>query len=216
MPLEGRWGSSYAVPIEGAGDGNPILPEITPLLLQGVTATILHICGNLTAGKTTTVEALAQLRWPVVSIGRVRNVCHDEWLAWRIVGRLWCAWDSPDLTPGRSGIWVSTGLNWNEHTILALMPARYLRRVWLTADPEILRARMATRNPRTNTGYWPYNESWAELQEALMGYNDGTRPLPWPIDRSFDTGILSIGAIVADIMSLIEEPWPAEPPSEAV
>lgn len=77
---------------------------------------ILHICGNLAAGKTTTVTALQpQLRWPVVAIGRIRNVCQDEWLTWRVAERLWQAWNWPDLGPGRSGIWVSTGLNVREH-----------------------------------------------------------------------------------------------------
>lgn len=175
---------------------------------------ILHICGNLAAGKTTTIEALQpHLRWPVVSIGQIRNVCQDEWLAWRVVGRLWQTWDSPDLTPGRSGIWVSTGLNWNEHGMLALMPPRYLRRVWLTAEPAILRKRMAQRHRPRNTGYWPYPESWETLQEDLMGYNAGTRALPWPIDRSFDTGTTPTATIIRGITSLIREPWPTVPPT---
>lgn len=169
---------------------------------------ILHICGNLAAGKTTTVDALQPvLKWPVVTIGRIRNMCQDEWLAWRVVGRLWQTWDSPDLTPGRSGIWVSTGLNHNELGLLALTVPRYLRRIWLTTDPWILRTRMAQRHRLTNTGYWPYPESWDTLQEDLMGYNTGYRPLPWPVDRHFDTGVTSVEFIIRDILSLVHDSW---------
>ncbi len=173
---------------------------------------ILHICGNLAAGKTTTAEALhPQLRWPVVPIGRIRNVCQDEWLAWRVVECLWRTWDSPDLTPGRSGIWVSTGLNVREHIVL--YQPRYLRRVWLTADPAVLRERMAQRHRPNNTGYWPYPESWDTLQDDLIGYNTGARPLPWPVNRTFDTGTMPTATIVRAITSLIREPWPTVPPT---
>ncbi len=171
---------------------------------------ILHICGNLAAGKTTTVDALqAGLKWPVVTIGRIRNMCQNEWLAWRVVQRLWWAWDSPDLTPGRSGIWVSTGLNAREALALEPHPPEYLRRVWITAPPEVLRQRLLARSdPEVGPDrYWPYEEGWADLQEALMGYVTGDRPLPWSADLTIDTGESSTVAIVSMIDELIRTTW---------
>lgn len=74
------------------------------------------------------------------------------------------------------------------------MPPRYLRRVPFTADPVILRE--AQRRRPNSAEYLPYPESWETLQDELMGYNDGTRPLPWPVDRGVDTGTTSVRVIV--------------------
>ncbi len=168
---------------------------------------ILHICGNLAAGKTTTAFDLQpHLHWPVVPVGRIRAICHDESLVWYVVERLWQVWDTPSMTPGRSGIWVSTGLNWNERRILSLAPPRYLRRVWLTAPPDILRMRLAQRGSPAPS-FWPYQESWENLQEELMEYDTSAQSLPWPVDRQFNTYQKDVDTITKEIIDMVLEPW---------
>lgn len=71
---------------------------------------------------------------------------------------------------------------------------------------------MARRHRPQTSGYWPYPESWDTLQQELMGYNTGIRPLPWRVDRVFDTGTTEVATIIQDIVSLIGESWPSPPP----
>ena len=161
---------------------------------------ILHICGNLAAGKTTTVELLQpRLRWPCVSVGRVRNAVQDEFDTWRVVERLWAIWDSTDRTPGHSGIWVSTGFNARELNLLETAVPDHLYRVWLTASPAILRARLQARPDRSG-GYWPYVETFTSLQESLLAYDARTRRLPWTPHLICDTGVLSPEAVTQAIL----------------
>ena len=161
---------------------------------------ILHICGNLAAGKTTTVEHLQpRLRWPCVPVGRIRNMTQDECATWEIVRRLWAVWDSADRTPGRSGIWLSTGFNAREKDLLETSAPSHLYRVWLTASPAILRARLQARADRSG-GYWPYPETFHSLQASLLHYDAGTRRLPWMPNLIGDTGIMSPEVITEAIM----------------
>ncbi len=169
---------------------------------------ILHICGNLGAGKTTTAEAVRQrLGWPMVPVGRIRNVLCDERRLWNdAVPRLWRAWDTPSGVPGRSGIWVSTGFNMRELVALERDAPHYLCRVWLTAPPAVLQARLAARSEAPE-GYWPYLEDAELLQEVLMRYDTGQKPLPWPVDLRINTAEVPVDAVVAQVLALAARPW---------
>ena len=164
---------------------------------------ILHICGNLAAGKTTTIARLQpRLPWPCVPVGRIRHVVHDEFETWAVVQRLWALWDSADRTPGRSGIWLSTGFNGREVELLRTSAPTHLVRVWLTASPAVLRARLQARTEQPG-GYWPYIETFASLQEDLLAYDARTRRLPWTPHLICDTGIWRPEAVVQAILDQI-------------
>ncbi|AEJ40911.1 hypothetical protein TPY_2751 [Sulfobacillus acidophilus TPY] len=162
---------------------------------------IIHICGNLASGKTTAAEALQRrLGWPMVPVGRMRNrLCDEDWLWRRAVPRLWRAWDFPLHVPGRSGIWVSTGFNWRELVAWESHAPRFVFRVWLTAPVDVLRQRFYSR-PMVDEGYWPYLEEPMDLFEGFLRYDIGDAPVPWPIDLSVDTGLLSTDRVVDRIL----------------
>lgn len=163
---------------------------------------ILHLCGNLGSGKTTTAHVMhVRARWPVVSVGRVRNMVQDEDRVWEeIVPRLWRAWDSPSLIPGRTGIWVSTGLNWRELVAWERHAPRYVFRVWLTAPVAVLRQRFSVRQTG-NEGYWPYQDTAADLLERFLRYDSAAVPLPWPTDLQVNTATMPVEDVVDLIIS---------------
>ena len=169
---------------------------------------ILHICGNLCAGKTTAAEHVQSiLGWPVVPVGRLRNVVRNEHRLWAdVVPRLWRAWDQVGAP---SGIWLSTGFNHHEVMALERYTPQALRRVWLTAPPTLLHRRLADRlasptyaAPR---GYWPYIEDSEMLIDELANYDRRIRPLPWPVDRIINTAETSISDMVVQIVAVARE-----------
>lgn len=170
---------------------------------------ILHVCGNLCAGKTTTARMLqARLGWPVVPIGRIRNALRHELLAWAAAKRLWAAWNRPELAPGRSGIWVSTGLNWREEVAWRLRPEwPWVFRVRLTAPEAELLARHAARRAHVaeDGGYWPYPETPGQLVRSLAVYDRGECPFPLPVDLTLDTAAFDPEAVAAEVL----EAWRA-------
>lgn len=178
---------------------------------EGRRAMILHICGNLAAGKTTTAERVQEaLGWPCVPVGRIRNALQDEIETWAAVRKLWAAWDTADGQPGRSGIWLSTGFNWRELDALQCHPPHYLRRIWLTAPPAVLRERLRARGAAP-TGYWPFNDTADTLQESLCCYDAREEPLPWPTDSILDTSVIPVEQVVAAVVALAHQPWMVAP-----
>ncbi|MCL6563559.1 MAG: AAA family ATPase [Firmicutes bacterium] len=160
---------------------------------------IIHICGNFCTGKTTAAEILRRrLGWPVVPIGRVRQALRHELMAWAAAKRLWDAWDRPEPAPGRSGIWVSTGLNWREAVAWGLRPEwPWVFRVRLTAPERVLLDRQARRAAAgfEDGGYWPYAEGTGWLLRSLAVYDRGEVPFPLPVDLTVGTEALPPEAV---------------------
>ncbi len=171
---------------------------------------IIHLTGNLAAGKTTAAEIIgARLGWPVVGIGTFRAMQPpltaeeaETGAAWEREDAAWeredAAWQSlherllpcavASMDPAVSLVLTTSGHNRREHIAWASISQRLTTRGWLRAPFPVLQARLnKVRGERVHAGFWPYGSSEAMLQDRLGIAEEvyGIRALTCPPDRRF-------------------------------